>query len=239
MKIAIDVSQSLYGTGVSKYTKHLVTHLLRQHANNQFILFGGSLRRKRELDTWINRLGQAERKTYYLSPHALNLIWNTFHLLPAETLIGKVDLIHTSDWAEPPARAPKVTTIHDLNFLIDPGYALPQIRSVQQKRLYWVAKEAVGIIAVSNATKHDLVQLLNIDSERIEVIHEGPSIEYPPVVSDEEAEAIKAKFLINRPYVVIPGAGHPRKNIIRAGFINPRPIQDQKYCPGNQSLCPD
>ncbi len=213
MKIAIDVSQSIYGTGVSRYTKHLVTQLLRQDEKNEYVLFGGSLRRKKELDAWIHRLGDGQKKTYRLSPNMLNLLWNTFHLLPAETLMGKVDLIHTSDWAEPPAKASKVTTVHDLNFLIDAKYAHAKIKSVQQKRLYWVAKETDGIIAVSQATKRDLIKYLDIDSERIEVIHEGPSIEYPPVVSDSEAQALAARLQISKPFIVLPGSGHPRKNI--------------------------
>lgn len=216
MKIGIDVSQVIYGTGVSRYTKHLTTAMLRADSDFEFTLFGGSLRRKKELDTWIHRLAPTSSKTYLLSPQALNILWNTFHFLPVEALIGPVDLVHTSDWAEPPARAKKVTTVHDLNFLIDPNFASAQIKSVQQKRLYWVSKEDTRIIAVSNATKHDLMEILNIDSERIEVIHEGPAIEYPPVVSDEEASAIKTKFMINKPYIVVPGAGHPRKNIARA-----------------------
>lgn len=216
MRIAIDVSQSIYGTGVSKYTKYLVTQLLRLDDKNHYTLFGGSLRRKGELDAWIHRLGEAQGKTYYLSPKFFHLIWNTFHVLPAETLTGKVDLIHTSDWAEPPAKAVKVTTIHDLNFLIDPTYAHPEIRSVQQKRLYWVAKETAGIIAVSRATKNDIMEHLNIESDRIEVIHEGPNIQYPPVINDDETQALNQTLGINRPYIVVPGSGHPRKNIARA-----------------------
>lgn len=216
MKIAIDVSQSIYGTGVAKYTRNLVTQLLRLDQANDYLLFGGSLRRKSELDTWIHRLNPAQNKTFRLSPAALNLLWNTFHLLPAEWLIGKVDLIHTSDWAEPPSKSLKVTTIHDLNFLIDPKYALPQIRSVQSKRLYWVEREAAGIIAVSKATKKDIVERLNLPGEKIEVIYEGPSILYPPVVSDEEVESLQSKLGLERPYIVVPGAGHPRKNIAAA-----------------------
>lgn len=216
MRIAIDVSQSIYDTGVSKYTKNLVTHLLRADEENQYCLFGGSLRRRKELESWIKRVDPAESRTYPLSPWFFHLAWNTFHLLPAEWLTGKVDLIHTSDWAEPPTTTKKVTTVHDLNFLIDPEYAHPQIHSVQTKRLYWVKKESAGIIAVSKATKKDLVERLEIEPDRIDVIYEGPSIQYAPVVSDEEAAAVKIKFKIDRPYLVIPGAGHPRKNIASA-----------------------
>ena len=44
MKIAIDVSQVAYGTGVASYTKNLVKALLKIDKKNDYILFGYSLR---------------------------------------------------------------------------------------------------------------------------------------------------------------------------------------------------
>ena len=41
MNIGIDVTQVIYGTGVSWYTKKLVEELLKLDANNRYVLFGG------------------------------------------------------------------------------------------------------------------------------------------------------------------------------------------------------
>lgn len=212
MKIAIDVSQVIYGTGVSVYTRNLVEELIPLIKNeDQLVLFGGSLRRKKELDTWINRLSGVINRTNNLPPSLVSLLWNNFHLLNAEVLTGKVDLIHTSDWCEPPSKYPKVTTVHDLNFFRDPAYALPEIRATHTKRLYWVAKESKKIIAVSQATKQDLTKYLEIEPDRIEVIYEGPSItSYTPAT-----DSLKAQYGLTKPYFFVPGAGHPRKNIAR------------------------
>lgn len=43
MRIAIDISQIVYGTGVSQYTENLVRHLLKIDKNNRYVLFGSSL----------------------------------------------------------------------------------------------------------------------------------------------------------------------------------------------------
>ena len=56
MKIAIDISQIIYGTGVSVYTRNLVSHLVKLYPHDDFLLFGGSLRRRRELSIFTNRL---------------------------------------------------------------------------------------------------------------------------------------------------------------------------------------
>jgi len=46
MKIGIDISQIVYGTGVSVYTQNLVENLLKIDKKNEYILFFSSLRRK-------------------------------------------------------------------------------------------------------------------------------------------------------------------------------------------------
>ena len=56
MIIGIDISPVLYGTGVSVYTKRLVEHLLKIDNENEYLLFGGSLRRKPELYSFVEGL---------------------------------------------------------------------------------------------------------------------------------------------------------------------------------------
>ena len=69
MKIGIDISQIIYGTGVSVYTKHLVRNLLEIDDTNNYLLFGGSLRRKKELDRTVRQLTgnfqNADKKTFF------------------------------------------------------------------------------------------------------------------------------------------------------------------------------
>src|SRR3989338_7413762 len=113
MKIAIDISQIIYGTGVSVYTRNLVSHLVKLYPHDEFLLFGGPLPRRRELSIFTNRL-KVKSKFYSLPPKFGDLLWNTFHIYPIEKIIGHVDVVHTSDWAEPTSQLPKVTTVHDL-----------------------------------------------------------------------------------------------------------------------------
>src|SRR6266404_2867139 len=115
MKIGIDISQVVYGTGVSIYTQEIVRNLLKIDMENQYVLLGGSLRRKKELEQFINRLRVTDSKVILLSPAVADLIWNRFHMLNVEKFIGKVDIFHSSDWTQPPTNAFKVTTVHDLS----------------------------------------------------------------------------------------------------------------------------
>lgn len=207
MKIAIDVSQIIYGTGVSVYTRNLVTQLIKMYPEDEFILFGGSLRRMSDLKTFSHRL-RATPKFFPLPPSFLDLIWNSFHVLPIEKLIGNVDVVHTSDWSEPPSRLPKVTTVHDLISLL---YPTNKIHGTHRRRLTWVSRESDAIIAVSQATKRDLEQELKIEPNLITVTPEGVESFYkpqPPALID----SVKKKYDLRGDYLFCLSTLEPRKN---------------------------
>ena len=84
MKIAIDLSQIIYGTGVSHYRENLVKNLLKISPGNKYLLYGGSLRRFNELKSRINSYGSTDTKVFPIPPRFANIIWNKLHILPIE-----------------------------------------------------------------------------------------------------------------------------------------------------------
>ena len=98
MKIAIDISQIVYGTGVSTYTENLVKNLLKIDKENEYLLFAGTLRRKQDVLKIF-----PQTKVFPIPPTLADFVWNRLHIYPIERLIGDVDVLHTSDWAEPPS----------------------------------------------------------------------------------------------------------------------------------------
>ena len=79
MKIAIDISQIVYGTGVSTYTENLVRNLLKIDKENEYLLFAGSLRRKQDILKIF-----PQTKVFLIPPTLADLIWNRFHKFPIE-----------------------------------------------------------------------------------------------------------------------------------------------------------
>ncbi len=213
MKIAIDISQIIYGTGVSVYTRNLVSHLVKQYPEDDYVLFGGSLRRRRELTIFTNRL-KTVSKFYPLPPKFMDLLWNSFHILPVEKLIGEVDIVHTSDWAEPPSHLPKVTTVHDLIPFKYPHTTETGVRVAHKKRLAWVSKESSLILAVSRSTKVDLMDLLKVPEERIVVTPEGVESFYNPQ-PPSLVETVKNKYHVEGDYIFSLSTLEPRKNLQR------------------------
>jgi len=225
MKIAIDISQAIYGTGVSVYTKNLVSTLIKQHPDDEFILFGGSFRRRHELEALAKKL-HGTPQIYSFPPTLMDFIWNSLHILPVEKLIGNVDLIHTSDWTEPPSKIPKITTVHDLIPFKYPQTTTESIRNTHKKRLAWVMRESAKIIAVSQSTKEDLISILKIPEEKIVVIPEGVEDRYCPQSVDIQ-ENIKRHYHIDEDYLFTLSTLEPRKN--QAMLIKAFKIVRQEY----------
>ncbi len=213
MRVGIDISQVVYGTGVSTYTKRLVENLLKYYKDTEYVLFGGSLRRTADLKQFFNELrGNFEKKKYPLPPYLTNILWNKLHILPIEAFIGKVDVFHSSDWTQPPTSAFKVTTVHDLSHLKYPKLSHPKIISAQNARLKWVRKEVNRVIVPSITTKNDLIEE-GFDGNIIRIIPEAPGLIFKPATIEQIA-SIKAKYKLNGDYLIAVGI-NPRKNSLR------------------------
>jgi len=209
MRIGIDISQIVYGTGVSLYTDNLVKSLLKVDRKNKYLFFFSSLRRKRP--------DIAKIKSFKIPPTVLDLLWNRLHFLPIESFIGDVDVFHSSDWTQPPAKKAKlVTTIHDLSFLRFPETVDPKVFSVQKRRLAWVKKEVDAVIAVSQATKKEIIDLLGIPEKKIFVVYEALPDDVKNLIGRAKRnKSLEKRLGINKPYFFAYGSQAPRKNIFR------------------------
>lgn len=225
MKVAIDISQSIYGTGVSVYTKELVRNLIELYPETEFVLFGGSLRRHKELQSIAKKLGGIP-KIYPFPPSMMDFIWNSLHILPIEKFVGKVDIFHSSDWAEPPSITPKVTTVHDLVPFKYPQTTTDNIRNAHKKKLAWVIRESKKIIAVSESTKNDLISILKVPEEKIVIIPEGVEEKIKPQPIDIQ-EIVKKRYKTGDEYLFALSTLEPRKN--QEGLIKAFKIVKKTY----------
>jgi glycosyltransferase involved in cell wall biosynthesis len=213
MRVAIDISQIVYGTGVSTYTRNLVKSLLKIDAKDDFVLFAGAFRRRGDILEVFPRA-----KVFLIPPILADFIWNRLHVFPIEKLIGNIDVFHTSDWSEPPSSAFKVTTVHDLYPLKFPKMVHPKILEVHKRKLSWVIRESKRIIVPSNSTKADLLSL-GIKEDIVRVIPEASSLSK---ASEAEVTSVKKKYQIQGDYLISIGATELKntKRIIEAFHLS-------------------
>ncbi len=176
MKIGIDISQIAYkNTGVSNYLFNLVKNLIKYDTENEYILFFSSMRRNFQFSIFnFQSNSNVTIKQFKIPPTALDFLWNRFHIMPIENFIGDVDVFITSDWTEPPTKhAKKATILYDLIVYKYPNETHKKIVEVQKRKLEWVKKESDMVFCISEATKKDAAQIINIPNNRLTVIKPG------------------------------------------------------------------
>ena len=204
MRICIDISSVVFGTGVSTYTKNLVGNILGLDNNNEYILFGGSLRRKEEFKAFLKDLkkGNWQSKILPIPPLMTDILWNKMHILPIEKLVGDISVFHSF----------KVTTVHDLVPIKFPKISHPKIVSTHKMRLKWVKKEVDRIIVPSQTTSYDLMKL-GVSEDKIRIIPEAVDKIFKPA-KKTIIERIKRIYRISGKYILAVGV-NPRKNTQR------------------------
>lgn len=172
MKIGIDISQTAFEkTGTGVFTKNLVEALLKIDKKNEYVLFFSSLRKEMP-DIKINE--RTVVKKFKIPPSVLSFLWNKLHKFPIERFIGDVDVFITSDWTEPPVRkAKKASIIYDLIIYRHPKETHEKIIKTQRMKLKWLKKEDDVIFCISESTKNDVSEILNIDRKKLKVIYPG------------------------------------------------------------------
>ena len=129
--------------------------------------------------------------------------------LAISTFIDPIDVLFVPAHTLPLIRRPglkTVITIHDLG-----AEYLPKMHQIKQ-RLYlafmqkFQLKSATKIIAVSKATKEDLVKKIGIDSKRVEVVYEG---------YNDKLFKNDTKVYSLGGYYLFVGTIQPRKNLER------------------------
>lgn len=208
LRVGFDISQIAHRGGVGIYTQNLAEQLLKI-TDLEMIYFYSSLRK-----SYKGKLKNV--KSYRLPPILFEMLFNKWRNVAIEKFIGPVDIFHSSDWTQPPARAKKVTTYHDLVALKYPQWSHPKIVAVHKRKLRLVEAEIDAVIVVSESTKKDLLEVTNISQDKITVIYEGPT-----VTSDgddlnlDAMKRFKEKYSLPDKFVLAIGGIGERRNLRR------------------------
>lgn len=204
MRIAIDARLVSYlGGGTSRYTIQLVNALATLPSGEEIMVLEG--RGGAPAGTWP----PSTRTHRLLTPPHHHLEQLT---LPAELLLVGADLVHSPDFIPPFYRnCRSVITIHDLAFL-----RFPDLLTAESARYYGqvgrASRSADQVIAVSHATKQDVVELLGVDPGKVTIAYEAAGAECRPMERGEMYRQRKRLGLADR-FILFVGTLEPRKNL--------------------------
>ncbi len=199
--------------GIGRYTRNLLSALVRRDELRFRVFYCGGGKLQGSLPP-LN--GRANVRSLPLSDRITNAVWHRAQIpLPVQWLTGHFDLFHSPDFTLPPAPGKQtILTVHDLAFLRLPECAYPSLRAYLEVVVPRSARRADHIIAVSEWTRRDVIELLGIAPEKVTTVPEGVGAEFGPV-EGEEAEVVLRDLAIDRPYILSVGTLEPRKNYPR------------------------
>lgn len=194
-------------TGTEVYIYQIVGHLLAQNRRNHYILYVDNLSKAKRLRFDHPNL------TYRTPPHL-----RYWHLrLLAGFIRHKPDVLFVPGHLVPLHKpCPTVITIHDIAFLLGFKGHFPT-KDLLLNTLFTMhaIRYADRIIAVSEATKRDVMQRFNLDPSKVSVCYHGCDDIFRPEEDAGKIEELKAKFAIRGDYILFVGVLQPRKNLLR------------------------
>ena len=204
--VGMDISQIAHPGGVATYINNLTVELSKID-DLEMVYFYSSLRKP-----YKGSLRNV--KSFRLPPTFFEMLFNRWRTVGIEKFIGPIDVFHSSDWTQAPSKAKKVTTYHDLVPLKYPKWSHPKIVAVHKRRLKLVEKEIDLVIAVSESTKKDLMEISSIPEEKIRVIYEAPTADFKPQTR-EKIDSFKKKYNLPEKYILAIGGVGERRNLHR------------------------
>lgn len=126
-------------------------------------------------------------------------------------------LVHLADPAGTPwGIGARVVTCHDLIPLRLPEYRRggPLGWALQRARDHWRFLAPRRVLAISEATRADLIELLGLPGDRIDVTPLGVDhARFHPRAPEGERAAVADRLGFDDPYLLYVGAADPRKNL--------------------------
>lgn len=216
MTCGIDIRVLARGTrtGVEEYTLNLLAHLLPQDQSIQYKLFYNAYHKIELNYPWLD-LPNVTLSDFKIPNRALFVSARYGNWPKIDRLCQGLDVYFNPHFFVAPVSAScqKVITFHDLSF-----EHFGQFLSLR-KRLWHKflmaprqeAEKAERIIAVSQSTKQDLINLYQIEPAKIKVIYSGIGDKFKPAQADQN---IKLKYNLPDKFILYFGTLEPRKNLI-------------------------
>jgi glycosyltransferase involved in cell wall biosynthesis len=228
MRIGIDMTPVSVGKGgVPKYTWELARHLLRLTPEHEYWFLDISRSPAPHLRTLARhpnvhvldkgRWGQVlllSRKLPLPIQAATRWMEKRLTGTTMDNELRSLDLFHSSDvlqWDARPGR--NILTMFDITTVLFPQFHTRANIRLHQRKIAFARTAADMIIAISQATKNDLVTHCGISATKIRVIYPGCDHDLFRVYPEAETERILASYGLRPGYILYVGTLEPRKNI--------------------------
>jgi glycosyltransferase involved in cell wall biosynthesis len=217
----LSFSQNYRNGGISRYIRSLLIELANHPGQHEYTIFVNGQEVVERLGEVVGKGAPGQTQITYIpvswpeSKPISRVSWEQFKL-PALLRTKRIDVLHSPANVLPerlPHSCAGVVTLHDLAFL---RYSQVLTRS---KRVYHRTftmrslQRAAMIIANSNSTKQDAIELAGIPANNIRTVYPCIDERFSNVVHDEDIQSFRQAHGLAMGYLLYLGTLEPRKNI--------------------------
>jgi glycosyltransferase involved in cell wall biosynthesis len=202
-------------TGLGSYGRNLLPILSKDYPQHQYVLYTPEITPLFNYQAYANMQAKEpvsglhkKFKSYWRSKGMVKDLLNdgieVFHGLSHEIPFGLQDY----------PKIKSVVTIHDLIFERFPQQFKPIDRFLYRKKFKNACENAHHIIAISNQTKQDLIELYNIPAQKITICYQSSAAFFYDPISEADIEQAMAPYNLPERFLLSVGTVIERKNLL-------------------------
>jgi glycosyltransferase involved in cell wall biosynthesis len=220
-------SQNYRNGGVSRYIRYLITELAKQPGKHTYTIFVNG-------QDIIEQLPSSPQITYIAATWpeakpAARVVWEQL-TLPSLIRQKQITVLHSPVNVRPeflPRSCASIVTIHDLAFLRFPHVLTRSKRIYHKTFTMHSLRHASMLITVSDSTKRDVHELVDIPNERIHTIYTCINEHFTNTWDEAQIQAFRQQYGLEEGFFLYLGTLEPRKNI--PAIIDAYAILRQKH----------
>lgn len=217
MNIAFDAKRITHNaTGLGNYSRFIIHTLAEYYPENNYLLCSPSLGNPRLYEdlrayrsvsvhtpeTTLGRYSGTYWRNWGLKSTLRHEEVDIYHGLSNELPIGLYNYKEIGT----------VLTMHDLAFIRYPQFYKWTDRQLYKWKYGTSARHADHVIAVSESTRQDVIEIFGVEPERVSVIYQGCSPIYAQTRPEQEA-FVRGHYQLPERYMLFVGSIEERKNL--------------------------
>jgi glycosyltransferase involved in cell wall biosynthesis len=215
MRIGFDAKRAFHNkTGLGNYSRGLIHALAEHFPDESYYLYN-----PKPADLFhFNEKNIKEINPSNLFYKKFKALWRSYGMLH-EMKKNELDFFHGLSHEIPynihKSGIKSVVTIHDLITFRFPKQFSKFDAMMHQRKIGYACNNADVIIAISEQTKRDIIEFLNIDPAKIKVCYQHCDTKFSMPKSDSEKSEVLEKLGLPKNYFLYVGSIIERKNLLR------------------------
>lgn len=220
MTIGFDAKRAFNNkTGLGNYSRMVISRFAMEHRDCTCILYTPTI--DEELDGYFKGIANVSSRRPLGINRFFKSLWREYGV-SHEVRNDVVDIFHGLSHELPynlPSDVMKVVTMHDLVAWRFPHYFKKIDARIHQRKQRHACRVADVVVAISEQTKRDLIDIMHVPEEKIRVIYQSCDDIFWYPIEQYDLDQTRKKYDLPDNYLICVGTVEERKNqlsVVRA-----------------------